>query len=114
MPEKPNLHRLAESRSLALHRELVARLRAQPSLLQKASARVAEWLKTGAVHPEYARAWARLLSGPAEELFAVLVDPGEQARALRQCTPFAGIVEPRERWRIWRQARKAFDEESAP
>jgi hypothetical protein len=26
-------------------------------------------------------------------------------RALRQCTPFAGVVDPRTRWRIWRETR---------
>jgi len=31
------------------------------------------------------------------------VDPGEHARELRQSTPFAGIIPPRQRWRIWRE-----------
>jgi hypothetical protein len=47
--------------------------------------------------------WATLLNGPREELILVLCDPGEAARALRQVTPFAGAIPPRERWRLWRQ-----------
>jgi hypothetical protein len=31
---------------------------------------------------------------------AALVDPGERARALRQCSPFAGALDAGERWRI--------------
>jgi hypothetical protein len=45
-------------------------------------------------HPAYAQAWHELLSGPTERLLALLEDRGERARALRQCSPFAGIVGP--------------------
>jgi hypothetical protein len=37
-----------------------------------------------------------------------LVDPGESARALRQCSPFAGVVDSRTRWSIWRAVREEF------
>jgi hypothetical protein len=36
------------------------------------------------------------------------VDPAEGARALRQCSPFAGVIDPRTRWRIWREVRERF------
>jgi len=39
-------------------------------------------------------------------LLAVLQADTDDARALRQATPFAGVVEPRERWRIWREVRE--------
>lgn len=98
-------HRLAEQRSLALHEAIADRLRAEPELRRRAQERVAGWLADGSVHRRYARAWADLLELPLEEVCAAIVDPGETGRALRQCTPFAGIVEPRERWRIWKEAR---------
>ncbi len=100
-----SLHRLAEERSLALHREVVARARRDPRVLEEARARVKEWLAAGEPARAYALAWAEILARPAEAIFAVLVDEGERARALRQVTPFAGVVDPRTRWRIWREVR---------
>ena len=57
------------------------------------------------MHARWADAWERVLERPLEEVCAVLTDPSEEARALRQSTPFAGILDPRTRWRIWRSVR---------
>lgn len=103
-----NQHELAEERSLAIHGLIADRLRKDPSLAEVARGRVAAWLTDGSVHRAYAEAWGELLSGPLPRLLEVLVDPGEGARALRQCSPFAGIVDPRTRWRIWREVRERF------
>lgn len=56
--------------------------------------------------PHYGRRWEKLLSGALDELCAILVDGGEEATALRQATPFAGALSPRERWRIWDEERR--------
>lgn len=104
-----NLHALAEERSIAAHRFIAARLREDPRLLTAARSRVERWLQDGVVHPVYAKAWHDLLRGPEERLFQVLVDPGERARALRQTTPFAGVIDPRTRWRIWREVRERLE-----
>ncbi len=98
-------HELAEERSLAIHRSVAERLRDDPRLIAAARMRVEGWLADHSVHPSYASAWHELLSGPSERLFAMLSDTGERARALRQCSPFAGVVDPRTRWRIWREVR---------
>ena len=103
-----NLHELAKARSLALHHAVAARLREQPALLDAARARVEAWRRDGSVAPFYASAWADVLAGDLEAVAAALVAPGERATALRQVTPFAGVVDPRTRWRIWRQERDAF------
>ncbi len=100
-----NLHRLAEERSLALHRLVAERARLDPEVLARARARVSEWLVTGATARFYAEAWAEILRRPDEAIFAALVDDSEPARALRQATPFAGVIDPRTRWRLWREVR---------
>jgi hypothetical protein len=97
-------HRLAEQRSLAYHRAIARRLVGEPALLERARARVAAWLAEGH-SPFYARAWGQVLSEPAETISRFLVSSTEEARALRQATPFAGALGPRERWRIWREVR---------
>ena len=103
--DRDDRHELAEARSLALHRVVAERLRRDPAVLARAKARVDDWLRRGQPHVEYARAWQSLLSGSMDELVALLVDGSERARALRQVTPFAGVVNPRERWALWRETR---------
>lgn len=98
-----NPHRLAEERSIAYHRAIAVKLRADAELLEQARQRVEHWLETEQVHPHYAEGWRELLDQPFEEIEQRLEDPAEEMRALRQCTPFAGVLDPRERWRIWQE-----------
>ena len=107
--QRVNGHRLAEERSLELHRLIVDLIERDPSALDRARARVREWVRDGSVAAPYARAWEELLGGPPEVLSDLLVDEGERARALRQVTPFAGLVDPRTRWKIWREVRERLD-----
>lgn len=98
-----DLHRLAELRSIALHGAVAERPRQGPEVVARAKRRVADWLATGQVAEPYARRWAALLDLPVERLAARLVEDSEEMRELRQATPFAGVVPPRERFRIWRE-----------
>lgn len=98
-------HRRVEERSLRLHRAVADKLRRDPEVLAKARERVKGWLVDGSVRPRYAQAWDHLLSLSLEEISDRLVDAGERMCALRQCSPFAGALAPRERWRILREAR---------
>ena len=91
-------HRLAERRSLELHRAVATRLRARPELLQIARRRVSSWLTQGG--RPYAQGWAERLDGPFDELLRWLTEDTEEARAFRQASPFAGVLAPDERWRI--------------
>lgn len=102
-----DLHRLAEERSIAFHRAVAERMRREPSVLENARARVRGWIAAGEPHPFYASEWARILDGSMESIAEALVDPSEAARALRQVTPFAGALPPRERWAIWRAFAQA-------
>lgn len=94
---------LAERRSLALHQAVAARLREDPRLVERARTYVAVREREGRLHPQYARQWRVLLQLPLEELIVKLLDHGEEMCALRQTTPFAGVLEPRQRWRILRE-----------
>ncbi len=101
-----DLHRLAEERSLALHAAIETRLRKDPALIGRARERVRGWLSDGSVHRFYAERWRALLDGPDTLLFATLASTDEEDRALRQVTPFAGVVPAKERWAIWRDVRR--------
>jgi hypothetical protein len=103
-----DLHRLAEERSIEYHRAIAERLRRNPAVIARARSRARSWEQTGSVSPWHARQWMEVLALPLDEVCALLVDPGERARELRQVTPFAGALDPRERWRIWREVRDRF------
>src|SRR3990172_4849061 len=98
-------HRLAEQRSLEFHRIVAERIRRDPRVLDRAPLRVQQWL---AEDPDafHARAWAEALAGPTQSILDLLVDPGERACELRQSTPFAGVLEARERWELWREVAR--------
>lgn len=97
-------HRTAERRSIALHAAVRDRL--TPQVVAQARERVEGWLRDGGPVPEPdARAWRALLDGPRDELVRALVRDDEVMRALRQNTPFAGVVPAAERWQIVRDVR---------
>lgn len=101
----PLTHRTAEDRGLALHAEVSCRLRADPAVLEAARHRLERWAANGAMAPRWAEAWRDVLARPLEEIVALLVEPSQRASDLRQCSPFAGAIDPRTRWAILRGLR---------
>ena len=101
-----DLHRLAEERSLAYHRVIAERLRHRPEVLDNARRRVQSWLASEAGAPFYARKWADILAGDISSIAAFLIERSDLADELRQSTPFAGALDPQERWKIWRETRE--------
>ncbi len=97
-------HRLAEARSLAYHALVANRLRADPSIAEMAQQRARAWIACGE-HVYYAELWLRVLAQPVEAIEARLVDTSEEAIAMRQSTPFAGVLTPKERWALWRSVK---------
>lgn len=73
-----------------MHRAVAERL--DDSVVGVAQARVARWLEDGSVPRPWAEAWRDLLAD------------NEVMRDLRQCSPFAGALSPRERWQVLAQA----------
>lgn len=104
-----NRHRLAEERSLAFHRAVAEKIRVEPALLDVVRQRVAVTLAAGGRSAALAGDWREVLSRPLDDILEFLVDEGEKATELRQATPFAGIIDPRARWRIWRAVRDGID-----
>ncbi len=98
-------HRLAEERSVAYHGAIAERLRHQLEVLENARRRVQTWLASDGA-PFYARKWAEVLAGDPSSIAAFLVDRSELADELRQSSPFAGALQPQERWKIWRETRE--------
>ena len=92
-------HRTAERRSLAYHRAIAERIVRDPLILEAARARVRSWQ---GVHPRYVDEWQRVLEHTTSEIAALLVEDSERMTMLRQVSPFAGALDARTRWQIWR------------
>jgi len=99
-------HRLAELRSLAYHAEIAARLSRGEVDVARALARVRRMRERELAGETYLDAWERLLTGPRDALCTAIVRDDEEMRALRQSTPFTGVLQPAERLAIWRRVRQ--------
>ena len=106
-----DLHKLAAERSLAFHRVVASRLLKDSAVLERARKRVETWLERTPDRP-FVREWNKVLADDAEKIAAFLVDWSELAEELRQSSPFAGTLDARERWRIWRETREEFSEKT--
>jgi hypothetical protein len=88
-----------------MHAAVADKLRAKRVLVDGALERVRRWRIAGGAHPDYVLEWERLLALPLEQLCDAIVDRSERARALRQVSPFAGVLSARERWAIHRRVQ---------
>jgi hypothetical protein len=95
-------HRLAEARSLALHCLVARKITADPRLLDIAKRNLAAWTaRYGDSPPRALEEWRVALARPWPEIAALITDPGEVAARLRQSSPFAGVLSPAERQRVY-------------
>jgi len=96
-------HELHDEVSLEIGRRVAATLRGQPELLQVARDNLARWLRQNADAPALVRCyheWQAILHRPLDDICRVLETDGEQFQRLRQNSPFAGVLPPREIWSI--------------
>jgi hypothetical protein len=94
-------HQRIDQRSLALHRAIAEKLRAEPALMAIALDNIERWSRTGGRSQPYWDAWREILTRPLPEISNLLVEESERMTALRQATPFAGVLTPAERWAIY-------------
>lgn len=99
----PNYHEQLTKRSLAFHRLVAERVRHDPSLVAVASANLVRWRAASGLRvPSYLGEWEAILAqGLDYALMVATRDDGESDR-LRQSTPFAGVLSPKERWEFLR------------
>ena len=82
-----------------MHRAIAAKLLATPGLVAIAHDNLQRW--TAGRSQPYMDAWGELLAKPIAELAARIQEDNEPMQAMRQTSPFAGILSPRERWEIY-------------
>jgi hypothetical protein len=103
-------HRRIDERSLVMHRAIADKLRAEPALLGIAHENLERWYETAGHSRPYLDEWRRILTLPLEEVLAALARDDERMTALRQSSPFAGVLAPDERWGIYAQFERKSEE----
>ena len=94
-------HSRIDERSLAMHRLIAAKVRADPALLDKARDNVRRWQESEG-SPKLALAeWEHLLGGPVSQVTQFIAERSDHATRLRQSSPFAGILTEAERLAIY-------------
>jgi hypothetical protein len=94
-------HDRLERRSLALHQAIAGKLRQNPELLSIARNNIERWSQRRSRSQPYLEAWREILDLPFPKLLDLIEQDSPRMADLRQSTPFAGILDPRERWRIY-------------
>jgi transcriptional regulator with XRE-family HTH domain len=94
-------------RSLAYHMAIIGKLKiAKASILTKARKNLEAMAKS---HPHGAplfKRWRQWLDFPLDDLINLCLDPGLLARDMRQVTPFAGVLNAKERLHVIKGFRK--------
>jgi len=92
-------HEWIDQRSLAFDRLVAEKLQENPALLGRARATLDRWLKQRQpAPPPIFLEWQDILSGwPLERIIQLLTSAQEDARRLRQSSPFCGILTGEER-----------------
>ncbi len=93
-------HPEIDARSLELHRLIAEKVRREPALLDRVRSTLERWRDPGnpSRSDPYLAEWERVMAQGLERLLATAVEESERAAALRQCSPFAGILTPAERF----------------
>ncbi|MCC6536938.1 MAG: hypothetical protein IT162_05275 [Bryobacterales bacterium] len=102
MPTTLRGHARIDRRSLAMHEAIAARLLSQPAeVLAIARDNLARRLPSAGRSRHYLDAWREILALSAAEIARIIVEDTERMTAMRQNSPFAGVLTPRERWAIY-------------
>lgn len=108
-------HQEIDQRSLALHRLITEKIRQDPRLFENMKKTLTRWRKIVSVNSQpYLEEWQRLVDLGIVECLAVATEDSEQATAMRQASPFCGILtedEHREFLLEWTRAGGASEQE---
>ena len=106
-----------EEKSLRLHQALLAPLLTEPDgVISKARDNLDRW--TGMHRPDgmtsrYFEEWKRVLDGGLHAIVDVMISPSQEARELRQNSPFAGVLPDETRRQVLRTFKDHWNREHA-
>jgi hypothetical protein len=89
-----------------MHCLIANKLGTEPRLVEVARKNLRRWwTAAGERRPHWMKEWDEILRQPCSDIQAILADPSERGAALRQSSPFAGVLSARERRRIYEAFR---------
>lgn len=92
-------HQDSDNRSLELHRLIADKIRREPSLFEKPKQTLTHWRNVVCENSQpYMEEWQRLVDEGMDKCLAVATEDSEYARALRQSSPFCGVLSHKERF----------------
>src|SRR4051812_1956229 len=103
-------HEIQDLVSLELARRIASGLPSHPEWLETARTNLERWSRLNANAPALIRCyteWKTLLAYPLPEICAVLTAETDEGQRLRQNSPFAGVLSPKEVWEIKSHFRHA-------
>ncbi len=94
-------HQEIDQRSLMLHRFVADKMRRDPTLFSVAKATLTRWRATGgAASQPYLAQWQALVDEGMEACLRQAVEESQRGDALRQSSPFSGILSNQERFAL--------------
>jgi hypothetical protein len=96
-------HERLDRRSLELHRRIARKIQESPELIEIARDNLERWSAASGRSQPYWDAWREILERPLAEVLELMQRDDERMTALRQATPFAGILSPAERWAVYEE-----------
>jgi hypothetical protein len=85
-----------------MHAVIAAKIDRDPALIAVAHRNLQRWQQRwGQRPPQWAKEWLSILERSWPDIAAVMTDPCETSTRLRQSSPFAGVLSPAERRRIY-------------
>jgi hypothetical protein len=104
-------HQTLDQRSLHLHRLVAGKIRQNPALFEHVKTTLARWQQTvcPATQP-WLSEWANAIEQGMDAALDLALEDSERATALRQSSPFTGILTHQERFtflKTWQQRNAA-------
>ena len=104
-----------EVKSLRLHQALLTPILIEPTaVIAKARANLDRWTdmhRPDGVTARYFEEWKRVLDRGLDAIVEVIVSPSQEARELRQNSPFAGVLSDETRVRVLRTLKEQWSRE---
>jgi hypothetical protein len=100
-------HAVLDARSLALHCVIARKISRDPKLLDIARRNLASWTRAREPRqrPRCLQEWEAVLRWPWPRVAALITSMSDHATRLRQSSPFAGVLDPQERRRVYEAFR---------
>jgi hypothetical protein len=101
-------HEINDLIGLRLGERIASELPSRPEWIELARENLRRWSTLHAGTPSRLPGhaeWLRILDGPVEAVVEVLTERSDRGQRLRQNSPFAGALSPREVWEIKQRCR---------